>query len=100
MATPVFRPQKNELCFVPKMSTHFLWWCINSEAFPLIALPHLLRRKPPKLEDDDKSDPSQGLMKLMQQMYDDGDDEMKRTIKKSWYESQQKRKAESDVMDM
>lgn len=32
-------------------------------------------------------------MKLMKQMYDDGDDEMKRTIAKSWYESQEKKKA-------
>ena len=41
-------------------------------------------------------------MKLMQQMYDEGDDEMKRTIAKSWYESQEKRKKEglSDGMDM
>ena len=61
------------------------------------------RHKPPKLDDDDKSDPSQSLMKLMKQMYDDGDDEMKRTITKSWYESQEKRKKEGmgeDGMDM
>ena len=50
---------------------------------------------------DDKADPGQSLMKLMQQMYDDGDDEMKRTIAKSWYESQEKRKKEgvTDGMD-
>lgn len=30
-------------------------------------------------------------MNLMKKMYDDGDDEMKRTITKSWYEAQQKR---------
>lgn len=35
-------------------------------------------------------DPSAGLMKLMKKMYDEGDDEMKRTIAKSWYESQHK----------
>lgn len=29
---------------------------------------------------------------MMQQMYEDGDDDMKRTIKKSWYESQEKKK--------
>lgn len=29
-------------------------------------------------------------MKMMKQMYDDGDDEMKRTIRKAWYEGQNK----------
>lgn len=36
-------------------------------------------------------------MNLMRQMYQDGDDEMKRTIAKSWYESQEKRKNESGM---
>lgn len=40
----------------------------------------------------DSTDPSAGIMKLMKKMYDDGDDEMKRTIKKTWYESQNKQK--------
>ncbi|XP_017462709.1 PREDICTED: calcyclin-binding protein-like, partial [Rhagoletis zephyria] len=35
-------------------------------------------------------DPSGGIMKLMKNMYDEGDDEMKRTIMKTYYESQQK----------
>ncbi len=63
----------------------------------------IFRHKSPKQGGDDKSDPSQSLMKMMKQMYDDGDDEMKRTITKSWYESQEKRKNEglgSEGMDM
>lgn len=40
----------------------------------------------------DTSDPSAGIMNLMKKMYDEGDDEMKRTIKKTWYESQNKQK--------
>ena len=43
------------------------------------------------MEDEDLDgggDPQASLMKLMKQMYDDGDDEMKRTIRKSWYEAQ------------
>ena len=36
-------------------------------------------------------DPNAGLMKLMKNMYDEGDDDMKRTIAKSWYESQSKK---------
>lgn len=39
-------------------------------------------------------------MKLMKQMYDDGDDDMKRTIAKSWHESQEKRKKEGLGEDM
>lgn len=41
---------------------------------------------------DVEEDPSAGVMNLMKKMYDEGDDEMKRMIKKSWYESQQKQK--------
>merc|ERR1719295_2472441 len=33
---------------------------------------------------DDKADPSAGLMNMMKKMYEDGDDEMKRTIAKAW----------------
>ncbi|KAH9426730.1 calcyclin-binding protein [Dermatophagoides pteronyssinus] len=48
----------------------------------------------PKLMDDkpeiDSDDPQKSLMNLMKKMYDDGDDDMKRTIAKSWYESQNK----------
>lgn len=45
--------------------------------------------KPDKM--DKNEDPGAGLMKMMQKLYDDGDDEMKRTIKKAWAESQEKR---------
>lgn len=40
-------------------------------------------------------DPERGIMDLMRKMYDEGDDEMKRTIKKAWHESQDK-KTKSD----
>ncbi len=39
--------------------------------------------KPPAKDED----PNASLMNLMKQMYDDGDDEMKRTIAKAWTES-------------
>ncbi|XP_045123158.1 calcyclin-binding protein-like [Portunus trituberculatus] len=38
----------------------------------------------------DSSDPNAGIMDLMKQMYDDGDDKMKQMLNKTWYESQQK----------
>lgn len=42
----------------------------------------------PKLDQND--DPSAGLMDMMRQMYEDGDDDMKRTIAKAWTESREK----------
>eukprot|EP01006_Ploeotia_vitrea_P010305 TRINITY_DN26763_c0_g1_i1.p2 TRINITY_DN26763_c0_g1~~TRINITY_DN26763_c0_g1_i1.p2 ORF type:complete len:258 (+),score=31.42 TRINITY_DN26763_c0_g1_i1:29-775(+) len=44
-------------------------------------------KKTPKFEKDE--DPSAGLMKMVQGLYEDGDDEMKRTISKAFYESRQ-----------
>ena len=55
----------------------------------IITLSFFSRTKPPKVDKDE--DPGVGLMKLMKQMYNDGDDEMKRTIAKAWHESQEKR---------
>lgn len=40
---------------------------------------------------DTGEDPSAGLMKMMQQLYDRGDSETKRMINKAWHESQDKR---------
>ncbi|XP_022784008.1 calcyclin-binding protein-like [Stylophora pistillata] len=45
-------------------------------------------KEQPKL--DDKKDPGEGIMDLMRKMYDEGDDEMKRTIAKAWTESREK----------
>lgn len=42
----------------------------------------------PKL--DENSDPQEGLMTLMKKMYEEGDDEMKKTIAKAWTESRDK----------
>lgn len=39
---------------------------------------------------DKDADPNDSLMSLMKQMYEDGDDEMKRTIAKAWTESRDK----------
>lgn len=51
--------------------------------------------KVPKFEKND--DPSTGLMDMMKQMYEDGDDEMKRTIAKAWTESREKQMKDLDV---
>lgn len=47
-------------------------------------------KKLPNLDPAEKADPSEGLMSLMKNMYDQGDDEMKRTIAKAWHESRTK----------
>ncbi|CAH0559105.1 unnamed protein product [Brassicogethes aeneus] len=44
--------------------------------------------EPKSVEPD--ADPADGIMSLMKNMYDKGDDEMKRTIAKAWTESQSK----------
>ena len=40
---------------------------------------------------DASKDPSAGLMAMMKKMYEEGDDEMKRTIAKAWTEGQDKK---------
>lgn len=48
--------------------------------------------KTPKFDKD--ADPSKGIMDMMKKMYDDGDDDMKRTIAKAWTESREKQMGE------
>ncbi len=47
-----------------------------------------LNRPLPKM--DEGKDPGDSLMQLMKNMYETGDDEMKRTIAKAWTESREK----------
>lgn len=54
-------------------------------------------KEKPKM--DDNSDPSDGLMNMLKKIYDEGDDEMKRTINKAWSESQEKKMKGGDMMD-
>ena len=44
-----------------------------------------------KVDTDVGKDPSAGLMDMMKKMYDEGDDDMKRTIAKAWTESRDKK---------
>jgi len=48
-------------------------------------------KKDKKKPDLDTKDPNAGLMELMKNMYEEGDDEMKRTIAKAWTESRDKK---------
>ncbi|XP_068617815.1 calcyclin-binding protein [Battus philenor] len=51
-----------------------------------------------KTNDLDKKDPQESIMSLMKNMYETGDDDMKRMISKAWYEGQQKKK--TDTLDL
>ncbi|XP_018411042.1 PREDICTED: calcyclin-binding protein [Nanorana parkeri] len=48
------------------------------------------KEKKDKLPMDTDEDPSAGLMNVLKKIYDDGDDEMKRTLNKAWVESRDK----------
>ena len=50
------------------------------------------RQKEPRMPKLDKNeDPNVGLMKMMKQMYDEGDDDMKRTIAQAYTEANEKK---------
>ncbi|KAK3907478.1 Calcyclin-binding protein [Frankliniella fusca] len=55
-------------------------------------------KKTPKYEPSD--DPSSSIMGLLKQMYEDGDDEMKRTIAKAWSSNQDKKSTLDDMPSM
>lgn len=46
---------------------------------------------------DEKADPQEGLMSMMKKMYEEGDDEMKRTISKAFMESREKQSKGVDM---
>ncbi|KAG8198124.1 hypothetical protein JTE90_020947 [Oedothorax gibbosus] len=73
-----------------KKSTSDNWECVTE------AEKKAKDAKAPKF-DNKEADPSASLMTLMKQMYDDGDDDMKRTIAKAWTEARDK-KSPDDVM--
>lgn len=51
-----------------------------------------------KPTESEKADPQESIMSLMRNMYETGDDDMKRMISKAWYEGQQKKK--TDTLEM
>lgn len=60
------------------------------------------KAKEPKVPkpDVDSNDPSSSLMTMMKQMYDEGDDDMKRTIAKAWTEARDKQATGGDFGGM
>ena len=59
------------------------WSCVTEKEFKL-------KDKKPTPKLDETADPQESLMTMMKQMYEDGDDEMKRTIAKAFSESRDK----------
>jgi len=51
-------------------------------------------KKPKENNPKAKEDPNNALMDMMKKMYDEGDDEMKRTMQKAWWEAQHKKEEE------
>ncbi|GFS06113.1 calcyclin-binding protein [Elysia marginata] len=86
--------------YVKKKSDYVLVMMKKSEAGK--TWPWVTEREKKNKEKDkpkvDDSDPSAGITSLLKNMYDEGDDEMKRTISKAFYESQMKQAAGGDPM--
>ncbi|KJH45579.1 CS domain protein [Dictyocaulus viviparus] len=58
------------------------------------------QKRKPKFDDKSmEDDPQASLMNMMKQMYEEGDDEMKRTIRKAWHEGQSKKNT-ADISSM
>jgi calcyclin binding protein len=58
------------------------WACVTEKDFKV------KEKNKPKL--DESADPQESLMTMMKQMYEQGDDEMKRSISKAFVESREK----------
>jgi len=82
------RPGGKRIIFSLKKKESKHWDSIFKKEEPL---------RKPKM---DSSDPSQGIMDLMKNMYDEGDDDMKRTIAKAWIESREKNEKKGGMPSM
>jgi len=80
-------------CYCKKKSDYVLVMLKKQEAgktWPWVTEREKKAKEKDKPKLDENEDPSAGLTKLLKNMYDEGDDEMKRTIGKAWSESQAK----------
>ncbi|KAJ0407472.1 hypothetical protein P43SY_005013 [Pythium insidiosum] len=76
-----FRVKKNRIAITLwKEDNHNTWM-------------NLTAKNPNKPRGANSKDPAAGIMDMMKEMYDEGDDEMKRTIAKAWSESREKQAA-------
>jgi calcyclin binding protein len=68
--------------FLRKVETNKSWSHVTEKE------KKITEKSMPKM--DENSDPQEGLMSMMKKMYEEGDDEMKRTISKAFTESREK----------
>jgi len=81
-----FKVKKGEiLLMLKKKDVGKTWPCVTET--------EMQNKEQNKPKVPDSADPNASLMSMMKQMYDDGDDEAKRTIKKAWMEAQDKKKS-------
>jgi len=62
------------------------WDCVTEQEYKT------KEKSKPNMDTKPDEDPSTSMMKMMKQMYNEGDDEMKRSIRKAWCESQEKKR--------
>ena len=76
--------------FLKKNEPNKFWECITEKELKA------KEKSAPKI--DENADPQDSLMSMMKKMYEEGDDEMKRTISKAFVESREKSlKGEPDM---
>jgi calcyclin binding protein len=81
-----FKVKKNEILLMLKKKD-------EGKSWPAVTELEFQEKEKNKPKMDDKmGDPNDGLMKMMKQMYETGDDDMKRNINKAWTEAQDKKK--------
>lgn len=74
----------------PDMVTIFLKKKKTGENWSYLTEKEMKTKEKPAPKIDENIDPQEGLMSLMKKMYEEGDDEMKRTISKAFTESREK----------
>jgi len=80
-----FKLKKDEILLMLKKKDDGRTWTYITEV-------EMINKEKNKPKMDDNSDPNASLMKMMKQMYDEGDDEVKRNINKAWSENQEKKR--------
>eukprot|EP01071_Lankesteria_metandrocarpae_P004934 Lankesteria_metandrocarpae@DN3761_c1_g1_i1.p1 len=79
------KPKKNMLALSLKKAKYNWWESVHHKE-------PMLPKKTDKRKEENADDPQASVMRLMRDLYDSGDDEMKRTIKKAWVEAGDKRR--------
>lgn len=85
--------RKGSIIISLKKEENITWTCLTATEKQL---KEARQPKTPKMKEG--QDPGASIMELMKNMYQEGDDDMKRTIAKAWTESQEKKTKEGDLL--